>query len=202
MHCGIVRILLIRPWRAPWSWWTSCNRSGHFSPTCAMTCNTPALRRRFRRTSGWPMTAWRSMLIAHSLEEAAGFKPCALTIGNFDGVHRAHRRLLRMTLDAAGSAGLRPAVLMFDPHPACVVAPERAPRLLSSVEERAELIQKQGIENVLIQPFTAELARLTPDEFAVRFLRDGLGARCVLVGENFRFGCRQAGDTQMLRDLG
>jgi riboflavin kinase / FMN adenylyltransferase len=141
-------------------------------------------------------------VIARSLREAAGFKPCVLTIGNFDGVHLAHRRLLRTTAEIARGAGLRPAVLMFDPHPACVVAPERAPRLLTSIDERCELIQGEGIENILVQPFTQELARLTPEEFATQFLRDGLGARCVIVGENFRFGCKQAGDTNELRELG
>jgi len=141
-------------------------------------------------------------VIARDLSQAEGFKPCALTIGNFDGVHRAHRRLLRTTLEAAGDSGLRPAVLMFDPHPSCVVARERAPRLLTSIEERCELIRREGIENVLVQPFTTELARFTPEEFATQFLRDGLGAKCVIVGENFRFGCKQAGDTQMLRNLG
>lgn len=142
------------------------------------------------------------MLIAHSLGEAAEFRPCALTIGNFDGVHRAHRRLLRAAVEIGGRAGLRPAVLIFDPHPSCVVAPERAPRLLTSIEERCQLIRREGIEHVLVQPFTVELARLTPEEFATQFLRDGLGAKCVIVGENFRFGCKQAGDTQMLRELG
>lgn len=142
------------------------------------------------------------MLIAHSLGEAAEFRPCALTIGNFDGVHRAHRRLLRAAVEIGGRAGLRPAVLIFDPHPSCVVAPERAPRLLTSIEERCQLIRREGIEHVLVQPFTEELARLTPEEFATQFLRDGLGAKCVIVGENFRFGCKQAGDTQMLRELG
>jgi riboflavin kinase/FMN adenylyltransferase len=141
-------------------------------------------------------------MIARNLQEAAGFKPCALTIGNFDGVHLAHRQLLRSTIEAASEAGLRPAVLMFDPHPACVVAPERAPRLLTSLEERCSLIQEERIEQILILPFTTELARLTPEEFATRFLRDGLGARIVIVGENFRFGCKQAGDTQTLRELG
>jgi len=142
------------------------------------------------------------MKVARSLSEASSFKPCALTIGNFDGVHLAHRRLLHATMEAAGGAGLRPAVLMFDPHPACVVAPERAPRLLTSLDERCELIRREGIEQVLIQPFTKDLARLTPEQFARQFLRDGLGARVVVVGENFRFGCRQAGDTQTLRELG
>jgi riboflavin kinase/FMN adenylyltransferase len=141
-------------------------------------------------------------MIAKNLQEAAGFKPCALTIGNFDGVHLAHRRLLHSTIEAASDAGLRPAVLMFDPHPACVVAPERAPRLLTSLDERCGLIQEEGIEQVLILPFTTDLAQLTPEEFATRFLRDGLGARIVIVGENFRFGCKQAGDTQTLRELG
>ena len=142
------------------------------------------------------------MIVARSLEQAAGFKPCALTIGNFDGVHRAHRRLLRATSEAASAAGIRPAVLMFDPHPSCVVAPERAPRLLTSIEERCELIRGQGIEHVLVQPFTTDLAKLTPEEFASGFLRDGLGAKCVIVGENFRFGCKQAGDIQTLKELG
>jgi riboflavin kinase/FMN adenylyltransferase len=123
-------------------------------------------------------------MIARDLSEAAAFRPCALAIGNFDGVHLAHRRLLESTVEAAHSAGVQPAVLMFDPHPACVVAPERAPRLLTSPDERSELIQ------------------LTPEEFATRFLRDGLGARVVVVGEGFRFGCKQAGDTAMLEELG
>jgi len=91
---------------------------------------------------------------------------------------------------------------MFDPHPSCVVAPERAPRLLTSLEERCELIQREGIEDILIQPFTADLAKLTPEEFATQFLRNGLGSKCVIVGENFRFGCKQAGDTDTLRELG
>jgi riboflavin kinase/FMN adenylyltransferase len=140
--------------------------------------------------------------IARNLREAIAFRPCALTIGNFDGVHLAHRRLLQTTVEAARSAGVRPAVLMFDPHPSCVVAPERAPRLLTSPEERGALIEEEGIQQLLIQPFTADLARLTPEEFATKFLCDGLGVRIVVVGENFRFGCKQAGDTQTLKELG
>jgi riboflavin kinase/FMN adenylyltransferase len=140
--------------------------------------------------------------IARNLNEALAFRPCALTIGNFDGVHLAHRMLLQTTIEAAREKGVHPAVLMFDPHPSCVVAPERAPRLLTSPEERSALIEAEGIQQVLIQPFTADLARLTPEEFATKFLRDGLGVRTVVVGENFRFGCKQAGDTETLKELG
>jgi len=141
-------------------------------------------------------------MIARNLSEAGAFGPCALAIGNFDGVHLAHRRLLQTTVEAAQGAGVRPAVLMFDPHPSCVVAPERAPRLLTSPEERSALIEEEGIQQVLIQPFTADLARLTPEEFAAKFLHDGLGVRIVVVGENFHFGCKQAGDTATLKELG
>ena len=92
-------------------------------------------------------------------------------------MHLAHRQT------AADHGGSRPqrgsatGGLTFDPHPACVVAPERAPRLLTSLEERCELIREEGIEHILIQPFTADLAQLTPEEFATQFLRDGLGVR-------------------------
>jgi len=141
-------------------------------------------------------------MIARNLSEAGAFGPCALAIGNFDGVHLAHRRLLQTTVEAARGAGVRPAVLMFDPHPSCVVAPERAPRLLTSPEERSALIEEEGIQQVLIQPFTADLARLTPEEFAAKFLHDGLGVRIVVVGENFHLGCKQAGDTATLKELG
>jgi len=127
---------------------------------------------------------------------------CAVAIGNFDGVHLAHRLLLRATVKAAHAEGLRPAVLMFNPHPKCIVAPEQAPRLLTSTEERCALIREQGIEHIEILPFTAELAKLTPEEFARHFLRDHLDARSVAVGENFRFGHKQAGDTRILTELG
>jgi riboflavin kinase/FMN adenylyltransferase len=141
-------------------------------------------------------------LIVRSLAEAAAFGPCAVTIGNFDGVHLGHQALLKATVEAAQARNLRPAVLMFSPHPACIVAPERAPRLLTTTEERCRLMAEQGIAAILVQPFTAELAKLTPAAFATEFLRDGLRAEIVLVGENFRFGNKHAGDTAMLSRLG
>jgi len=142
------------------------------------------------------------MRIFRSLEEARGFGPCALTIGNFDGVHAGHRRILRRVAAVARRYGWRPAALTFDPHPAIVVAPERAPRLLTTPLERCALMGEEGIEQVLILPFTRELSRLSPEEFARGILRERLDARAVLVGENFRFGYRHAGDTGLLEQLG
>jgi len=142
------------------------------------------------------------MRIARSLSEAAGFAPSAVTIGNFDGVHIGHQHLFAETVSIAREGGWKPTVLTFDPHPARVVAPQRAPRLLTSMEDRADLIAANGIEQLVLLPFTAELSRLTPEEFVKQVLLDTLGAKAVLVGDNFRFGHKQAGDTATLAQLG
>src|SRR5579864_1019086 len=143
------------------------------------------------------------MEIYRSLAEVpAGFGPSALTIGNFDGVHFGHRRILRRLVALARERGWKPSVLTFDPHPALIVAPERAPRLLTSPERRAALMREEGVAQVLILPFTQDVAQWTPEEFARRLLVERLGARAVLVGDNFRFGHRQAGNVQVLAELG
>jgi len=142
------------------------------------------------------------MNVYRSLEEAPpDFGPSALTIGNFDGVHAGHRRILRRLKEVAGQHGWKSSVLTFDPHPTRVVAPERAPRLITSPDRRVELMADEGIEQVLILPFTRELAQLSAEDF-VRLLVERLGARAVLVGDNFRFGHRQAGNVRVLGEMG
>ncbi len=141
--------------------------------------------------------------IYHSLEEAGGgFGPSAISIGNFDGVHVGHRRIFERVVAAAREHGWTPSALTFHPHPARVVAPERAPRLLTTPAERAELMGAAGIEQVFILPFDRVFSEQSPEEFVERVLVRGVGARAVLVGENFRFGRGQAGDTAALRRLG
>jgi riboflavin kinase/FMN adenylyltransferase len=130
------------------------------------------------------------------------FGPTAVTIGNFDGVHAAHRHIMGRVVLIAAANGWKPTVLTFDPHPMRVVAPDRAPRLLTTPEQRCALMREQGIEQTLVLPFTSEIARLTPEEFVRQILVEKLGAKAVLVGENFRFGARAAGDTAMLAALG
>jgi riboflavin kinase/FMN adenylyltransferase len=143
------------------------------------------------------------MRIYRSLAEVpADFGPCALTIGNFDGVHFGHRRILRRLGALAAERGWKSAVLTFDPHPTQVVAPERTPLLLTSPNRRVELMREEGVEEVLILPFTVELARLSPEDFVRRLLVERLGARAVLVGENFCFGYRQSGNVDLLAHLG
>jgi riboflavin kinase/FMN adenylyltransferase len=143
------------------------------------------------------------MRIFRSLDEVpADFGPSALTIGNFDGVHLGHRRILRRLRQLADAHGWKPSVLTFDPHPLRVVAPERAPHLMTSPERRARLMRDEGIEQVLILPFTPELAQVSPEDFVRRIVSGRLGARAVLVGDNFRFGHRHAGDVRLLEALG
>jgi riboflavin kinase/FMN adenylyltransferase len=143
------------------------------------------------------------MQIYRSLAEVpADFGPCALTIGNFDGVHFGHRRILRRLVALARERGWKSAVLTFDPHPTRVVAPERTPLLMTSPARRAELMREEGVEEVLILPFNAELAQLSPEDFVRQLLVERLGARAVLVGDNFCFGYRQSGDVRLLAQLG
>jgi riboflavin kinase / FMN adenylyltransferase len=126
----------------------------------------------------------------------------AVAIGVFDGVHIGHRALLQRTLETAREMGLRSAVLTFHPHPACVVAPDRAPRLLYSIEERRELLMAQGVDEVHVLPFDKALVAMTAEEFAEGTLRGQLQARAVLVGENFRFGYQRKGDWETLARMG
>jgi riboflavin kinase/FMN adenylyltransferase len=141
--------------------------------------------------------------VFRSLEEAAGvFGPAAVTIGNFDGVHLGHRTLIRQTRQIARAHGWSTCVLTFDPHPTMVVAPERAPKLICSLEERLQLLESAGAERILVLPFTMQIAEMSPREFVETVLADALNARAVVVGQNFRFGYKQLGDTTVLAQLG
>lgn len=143
------------------------------------------------------------MRIFRSLEDVPpDFGPSAVTVGNFDGVHAGHRRLLRRVCALAAERGWKPAVLTFDPHPTRVVAPSRAPRLMTTPEQRAALMAEEGIGQMVVLPFTWQVAQWPPEEFVRRILVEKLGAGVVLVGDNFRFGHKQAGNTVVLAELG
>jgi len=126
----------------------------------------------------------------------------ALTIGNFDGVHEGHRHLLHRVIELAKERDLTPAVLTFDPHPTKVVAPDRAPRLLSTIDERLSLIHREGVTDVTVLPFTKALAMLFPHEFVEQIVVNQLHAGLVLVGSNFHFGYKKSGDVKTLAELG
>jgi len=126
----------------------------------------------------------------------------AVTIGNFVGVHLGHQRILHAVLDRAHRTDALGAVLTFYPHPARVLRPAEAPALLETLEQRLAAIGATGIDAALVTRFDAELANVSPEDFVRRFLLDTMGAETVLVGGNFRFGHRGAGDINLLGELG
>ncbi len=132
----------------------------------------------------------------------ADFGPSALSIGNFDGVHVGHRAILRRVKEVAVERGLKASVLTFNPHPSIVVNPARAPRLMTTPEQRCALMREEGIEQVFILPFNLAVAQLTPEQFVERVLVDKLGVRAVLVGHDFCFAYKQSGNVRVLRELG
>ena len=146
----------------------------------------------------------RAMFRAHWNLESVGPEPprCALAIGNFDGLHLGHQRILEKTKEQARRIGGEAVVLTFDPHPATVVAPERAPDLLMLPAERLRRFEECGIDAGVVLRFTGRIARLRPEEFVEQILVRKLNVRSVVVGEGFRFGCRQSGDTKTLIDIG
>lgn len=131
-----------------------------------------------------------------------GWGRCVATIGVFDGVHRGHQVILGKTVERARSAGVPSLVLTFDPHPAEVVRPGSHPAMLTSARRKAELLEGLGIDVLCVLPFTLEFSRLGPAEFVHEILVEHLHAAAVVVGENFRFGHKAAGDVPLLRDLG
>ncbi|MBC7173891.1 MAG: riboflavin biosynthesis protein RibF, partial [Polyangiaceae bacterium] len=129
-------------------------------------------------------------------------KPSVVTPGNHDGVHLGHRALLSAARARADRDGLRTVAMYFDPHPTQVLAPERAPKLLTSIERRADVLRGAGADEVLVMPFDAELSATPPRLFAESVLRDACNARCVVVGPDFHFGKNRAGNVDTLRSLG
>lgn len=128
-------------------------------------------------------------------------KPAVVVIGNFDGVHTGHRAVLAQARAAADARGIACVVLTFDPHPAEVLGRGAPPRL-TTMARRCELLLENGADEVVVEPFSRELAAWSPERFARELLVGRLAARAVVVGENFRFGHQRAGDFAKLGELG
>ncbi len=127
--------------------------------------------------------------------------PTVVAIGNFDGVHRGHARLLSTIVERAQKTAAQSLVLTFDPHPAKVLAPAYAPPLIVSLDRRLELIAAAGVDATLVQPFDLPFAALSPEAFVTELLVP-IGTRAVCVGQDFTFGQRRSGDIHTLQALG
>jgi riboflavin kinase/FMN adenylyltransferase len=133
---------------------------------------------------------------------ARGWPSPAVTIGNFDGVHRGHEALVAAAARWARSPGGTIVALTFDPHPARLLDPQRAPATLTTLAQKEELLGRLGVERLAVLPFTEELARQPPEDFASTVLAGALGAERVVVGEDCRFGQERRGNVETLRALG
>ena len=139
-----------------------------------------------------------AVLVKRGLTAAAG-RPVALTIGNFDGVHRGHQAMLARLHEAAEDLELPPAVMTFDPHPREFFAPDAAPPRLSTVRAKLDAFRAYGVEIAWVARFDRRLASLEPEAFVEQVLERSVNARWVLVGDDFRFGRKRRGDLALLR---
>nr|WP_255650766.1 bifunctional riboflavin kinase/FAD synthetase [Cupriavidus sp. DB3] len=128
--------------------------------------------------------------------------PCALTIGNFDGVHRGHQSLLARARAAADARGLPLCVMTFEPHPREFFTPDRAPTRIALLRDKLESLRRNGVDRVVVEHFNAHFAAQSPEAFVENVLWHGLHARWVLVGDDFRFGAKRAGDFAYLQQAG
>jgi riboflavin kinase / FMN adenylyltransferase len=147
------------------------------------------------------------MQVFRGFHHAALAPACALTIGNFDGVHRGHQAMLALLRNEAQHRGLPATVLTFEPHPrdyfaALAGKPELAPSRIATLRDKLSELERCGADQVVILPFDQRLAALSPEDFVQDVLLDGLRARYVLVGDDFRFGARRAGDYALLDAIG
>jgi riboflavin kinase/FMN adenylyltransferase len=132
---------------------------------------------------------------------------CALTIGNFDGVHRGHQAMLALLKNEAAHRGVPSCVMTFEPHPRDFFAklhnkPELAPARIATLRDKLLELERCGIDQVVVLPFDERLASQTPQDFIESVLVKGLGVKYLLVGDDFRFGAKRAGDYAMLDAAG
>ena len=141
------------------------------------------------------------MRIIRGLENYKKHQPLALALGNFDGLHLGHQKLIRENINHARARKCTAAAMIFEPHPLRVLFPERAPRLLISTARKIELFAVLGLRWIQV-PFTRDVARLSPEYFVENVLCDTLGVESVSVGFNFTFGHKGAGTPETLQQLG
>jgi riboflavin kinase / FMN adenylyltransferase len=139
------------------------------------------------------------MLIFRGFPPPSDRVPCALTIGNFDGVHRGHQALLQQVVAAARARSIVPSVMTFEPHPREFFTPQEAPARVANLRDKIEALSASGIERVFIMHFNRRLATMSATSFIEDVLVRGCHVQWLAVGDDFRFGSRRSGDIALLR---
>jgi len=171
------------------------DHSSHYNTDSQDACVSMTGGRPIRLSTFSSSPAWASRYATYGHSSV-------LAIGNFDGIHLGHQAILRATVERAHALNAVSTALTFDPSPRKVLRPESAPLRLSTNAQRMDWFNALGLEAAVVLPFTLDLARLTPAEFVEQILIRDLHVKAVLVGENFRFGHKQAGDVKLLSELG
>ncbi len=140
------------------------------------------------------------MKIYRGIAPPADREACALTIGNFDGVHRGHQALLSQVVAEARARGLVAAVMTFEPHPREFFSPDQAPARVANIRDKLEALRANGVDRVYIQHFNWRFAAMSAEQFIADLLVQGCRVRWLAVGDDFRFGARRAGDIRLLRE--
>ena len=142
------------------------------------------------------------LLLRHLERVGRRFTTPVVTLGSFDGVHRGHQEILRRLVATARDAGGDAVALTFHPHPTAVLAPARAPQLITDWRARIDRIAAIGVDAIIVQRFTRAFSEITAEDFVRRFLVDGLAVHTVVVGHRVSFGHNRVGGAETLRQLG
>jgi len=125
-----------------------------------------------------------------------------ITIGTFDGVHLGHQEIFNVLINKAKNDGCRNFVITFEPHPRVIIQPDSQLKLLTTFQEKVEILEKMGIDNLLVIPFTKEFSQLTPEDFFRKYILEGIGVKKIVIGYDHHFGKGRDGDEQKIRELG
>lgn len=125
-----------------------------------------------------------------------------ITIGTFDGVHLGHQEIFNVLINKSKNNGCRSFVITFEPHPRMVIQPNSDLKLLTTFEEKVEILEEMGIDNLLVIPFTTEFSQLTSEDFFRQYILDGIGIKKMVIGYDHHFGKGRDGDEQKIRELG
>ena len=147
------------------------------------------------------------MKVFRGLPNANARRPCALTIGNFDGVHLGHQALLVEVRDAAGRLGIESGVMTFEPHPreffaALAGNAGHPPSRVANLRDKLQALEAAGVDRVFVEHFNARFAAMSAEDFIQKLLVDGLQVKFLIVGDDFRFGAKRSGDFSMLLAAG
>ncbi|MEY4481119.1 MAG: hypothetical protein RIQ84_281 [Pseudomonadota bacterium] len=142
------------------------------------------------------------MKVIRGIPPVSNWTPCALTIGNFDGVHRGHQALLKKLVQTAKEKNIQSCVMTFEPHPIEFFAPEKAPSRILSLRDKLEALAEVGIDQVLVVHFNQHFANLSPTEFVEKILVNGLQVQSILIGDDFHYGAKRAGNFSSLCEAG